>query len=402
MRPFNTGFRASLLLALTASAALSFGQAAQGTKPQLFHAKNSTQQPSAAGAQPGALGISGIRLKDLARFRGVRSNTLTGVGLVMGLNGTGDSTKVPTTVLMLTSFLAKQGIAADPTVLQLKNAAMVLVTAELPPFAVNGQAMDVTVTSMGDATSLRNGTLMMTEMHAAGNPAVMYSTAAGSISVGGYSAGAGGNSQSTGFVTVGRIPGGGTVEAGAPTKVVYDGKMFLELDDPDLTTAHRMEARINLLAPEFHAVAQDGGTVQVDLPTTMSATTAMARLEGITVEADTATSIVINEKTGTIVMGGDVRLSACAIATGSLSVKIEENNTVSQPESFSNGVTTPVKNEKVDIKEDRAQMAVLKPNTTIADLAHIFQELKLKPADIINIFQLLRQQGALKARVIQQ
>lgn len=395
--------KALVILLLVAGAALAGGQAAQGTKPPLFHGKTATQQPPSLDSyQLATTTLPGIRLKDLARFRGVRSNTLTGVGLVMGLNGTGDSTKVPTTVLMLTSFLAKQGIAADPTVLQLKNAAMVLVTAELQPFAVNGQTMDVTVTSMGDATSLRDGTLMMTELHAAGNPTVVYATASGAISVGGYSASAGGNSQSTGFVTVGRIPAGGIVEKGAPTTVVYDGKMYLELDDPDLTTAHRIEARINQLAPEFHAVAQDGGTIQVDLPPTLSSTTAMARLEGITVEADTATSIVINEKTGTIVMGGDVRLSACAIATGSLSVKIEQSNTVSQPEAFSNGTTTPVKNQTVEAKQDRAQIAVLKPNTTIADLAHIFQELRLKPADIINIFQLLRQQGALKARVITQ
>jgi flagellar P-ring protein precursor FlgI len=370
------------------------------TKLPIFRPRAASKTDTTAGSQKSNTEVVGIRLKDITRFRGIRPNTLTGVGLVMGLNGTGDSTKVPPTIAMLTSFLKKQGIDADPTTLTLKNAAMVLVTADLEPFAVNGQSMDVTVTSMGDSSSLRNGTLMLTELHAAGNPNVVYATAAGAISVGGYTEGAGGNSQAKGFVTVGRIPSGGIVEQGAPTTMVFEGKMFLELDDYDLTTAQRIETRINLIAPEFHAVALNGGTVQVDLPKGISATTAMAKLEGITVEADTQTSIVINEKTGTIVMGGDVRLSACAIATGSLSVKIEEANTVSQPQALSAGNTTPVKNQSLDVKEDRAQLAVLKANTTIADLAHIFQELKLKPADIINIFQLLKQQGALKARVI--
>ncbi len=391
----------TLALGLAASAAISGSQQPVTTKPTLFKPK--AEQPfgaSGATRSSDSDGL-GLRLKDIARFRGIRSNTITGMGLVMGLDGTGDSNKVTPTINMLANYLKKQGQDVDPSTLTVKNAAMVIVTAELPPFAVNGQRIDVTVTSVGDSKSLRNGTLILSELKGPDGISV-YATASGAISVGGYSEGGGGNTQSKGFVTVGRIPGGGVVERSAPTTTVYNGKMFLELDESDLTTAQRVETRINQVLPEFHAIAMNGGTIQVDLPTGMNPTLAMSKLEGVTVQTDTQTSIVINEKTGTIVMGGDVRLSPCAIATGSLSVKIESTDTVSQPAPFSGGTTTPVKNQTLTVNEDRAQIALLKANTTIADLAHIFQELKLKPADIINIFQLLHQQGALKARVITQ
>jgi flagellar P-ring protein precursor FlgI len=388
----------TIVLLFVASAAL--GQQVSESKPSLFRPKSSSGGAPSYESTRASLDSLGVRLKDIARFRGIRSNTLTGHGLVVGLDGTGDSSKVTSTVSMLTSFLKKQGVDADASTLAVKNAALVIVTAELPAFATNGQKLDITVTSAGDAKSIRNGTLVLSELKLPDG--TVGATASGAISVGGYSEGAGGSSAAKGFVTVGRIPGGGVVEMNAETTIVYEGKMYLELDEQDLTTANRVEMRINQVAPEFHAIAQTGSTIQVDLPPGMSATTAMAKLEAITVQADVQTSIIINEKTGTIVMGGDVRLSPCAIATGSLSVKIEEVNSVSQPAPLSGGTTTPVKNEKIKIEEERAQIAVLKGNTTIADLAHIFQELKLKPADIINIFQLLHQQGALKARVITQ
>jgi len=403
LNPVHT-MKSAFAFGLVIASALAWAQQDGSSKPPIFRPKSEARTDLSSNTQKAVAtpdGI-GIRLKDIARFRGIRSNQLTGVGLVMGLDGTGDSAKIAPTSAMLSTYLKTQGIDSDPTTLTLKNAAMVMVTAELAPFAVNGQSMDVVVTSMGDAKSIRNGTLMLTALHAAGNPTIVYATASGAVSVGGYSEGSGGNSQTKGFVTVGRIPGGGIVEKGAPTTTVFDGKMYLELDDSDLTTAHHVESRINQVAPEFNALAENGATIQVTLPQGMSVTSAMAKLEAITVQVDTRTSIVINEKTGTIVMGGDVRLSPCAIATGSLSVKIEETNTVSQPAPLSTGTTTPVSNQKLQVTEDRAQIAMLKANTTIADLAHIFQELKLKPADIIAIFELLRQQGSLKARVLTQ
>ncbi len=340
------------------------------------------------------------RLKDIARFRGIRSNTLTGVGLVMGLEGSGDSKKYSPTAAALANYFKKQGFDVDPTQLEARNVALVMVTAELPPFAVNGQRLDVTVTSMGDAKSLRDGTLLMTALHAAGNPDTVYATATGPVSVGGYSVGQSGNSQSKGFVTVGRIPGGGIVEQGAPTTTIYDGKLYLELDDPDLTTAHRVEQRINSNAPEFQAYAEDGGTIRLTLPSNMTPISAMAKLEEMVVQSDTAATVIINEKTGTIVMGGNVRIAPVAIATGSISVEIEEKYEVTQPEELSRGRSVIVPNTTVSASEDNAQIAVVPPNTTVADLARIFQELKLKPSDIINILQLMKQQGALKAKLV--
>ena len=386
----------SLALGLAAGSDAQVGSSA-ASKPSLFVAKPvAPQVPSFKPLQEGV----GVRLKDITRFRGIRSNRLEGFGLVLGLNGTGDSKNVSATVTALANYMKQKHIDVDPTTLQVKNCALVQVTADLPPFAVNGQKLDVTVSSVGDAKSLRNGTLVMTELTAAGNTNVIYATAAGQISVGGFTEGGGGNAQSVGFVTVGRIPGGGVVEHEAPTTMVREGKISIELDTPDNTTAHRIESRVNEVAPEFHAVAIDGGTVQVDLPTNQSVNAAMAKLENITVQADTPTQIVVNERSGTIVMGGDVKLAPCAIATGSLSVKIESVTDVVQPNPLSNGTTAAVTNSKLTAGEDRAQIAVLKANTTIADLARIFQELKLKPADIINVLQMLHDQGALKARVV--
>jgi flagellar P-ring protein precursor FlgI len=342
------------------------------------------------------------QLKDIARFRGIRSNTLTGLGLVMGLEGTGDTQRMPTTRAALANFLRRSGQVVDEKQLDTKNVALVMVTAELPPFAVNGQRMDVTVTSIGDSKSLRNGTLILTELKAAGNPDTVYATASGAVSVGGYSVSQNGNSQTKGFVTVGRIPAGGIVENGAPTTTVYNGRMYLELDEPDLTTATRVEEAIRTKYPEFRPVAQNGGTIEVVLPEGLTPTAAMARLEKVTVQADTAALIVINEKTGAIVMGGNVKVAPVAFAYGSLTIRVEEQTFISQPPPFSNGQTAAAKDTRTGAQEDPAKTAVTSANTTVADLAQIFRRLNLSAGDIIAILQVLRQQGALKARVVMQ
>jgi flagellar P-ring protein FlgI len=343
-----------------------------------------------------------VRLKDIARFRGIRSNTLTGTGLVLGLEGTGDSKKIGATVQALTNYLRGQGMDVDPKNLDSRNVALVMVTVELPPFATNGQRLDVTVTSIGDAKSLRNGRLLFTELRSPSDNQTVYATADGSISVGGFGATAGGNQAQKGFLTVGRIPGGAIVERGAPTTTVFDGRMYVELDEPDLTTAHRIQERILAAAPQFDPVALNGGTIQVTLPEGLSPVAAMARLEELTVQTDNAALVVINERTGTIVMGGNVRIAPVAIAAGSINVKVEEFIDVSQPMPFSQGQTAVVSNRTLNAEEEPARLAVVAPNATVADLARIFQELRLKPTDIIAILQTLRQQGALKARVVLQ
>jgi flagellar P-ring protein precursor FlgI len=342
------------------------------------------------------------QLKDIARFRGIRPNTLTGVGLVMGLEGTGDTQRISATRAALVNYLRRSGLDVDPRQLDSRNVALVMVTADLPPFSVNGQRIDVTITSIGDAKSLRNGTLLLTELRAAGNPETVYATASGAVSVGGYSVSQNGNSQQKGFVTVGRIPAGGMVENGAPTTMVFDGRMFIELDEPDITTAKRVEDAILKRHPEFRPVASNGGTIEVVLPEGLTPVAAMSRLEKVTVETDNAALIVINEKTGAIVMGGNIRVAPVAFAYGSLTIRVEEQVFVSQPNSFSNGQTVTGRDTQAGATEDLAKTAVTNPNTTVADLAQIFRRLDLTAGDIIAILQALRQQGALKARVVMQ
>jgi flagellar P-ring protein precursor FlgI len=258
----------------------------------------------------------------------------------------------------------------------------------------------VTVSSAGDAQSLRGGTLLRTELYAVGNNENPYTIAQGAISISGFGAAAGGNQSSTGFSTVGRVPNGGIVEQGAPTKIVYDGKMYLELMDSDLTTASRIQDLINKKYPELGAVAENGQTISVNSPKGVNPINTMAKLEELNVNVDNAAVVIINEKSGAITIGGNVRIAPSVIAVGSISVEIQEQISISQPNPFSKGETVAVANQRVSATQGEADVAVLAPNTTVADLARIFQELRLKANDIINILQLLRQQGALKARLI--
>jgi flagellar P-ring protein precursor FlgI len=284
----------------------------------------------------------------------------------------------------------------------MKNVAAVMVTAELPPFSTNGQQIDVTVESLGDAKSLVGGTLLQTTLYAAGDRQTVYAAAQGSITIGGYDVSAGGSSASKGHVTAGRIPGGGLVERGAPTKLVYDGKMYLELDTPDLTTAQRVATKLNEQLPSLMASAQNGGTIALSLPDGMTPVEAMSKIEAVKVMSDSPATIVVNEKTGTIVIGANVRVGPAAIAQGSLTVRIDTVYDVSQPRPFTNGQTIVTSESAVTANEPNAQVATLAPNTTVQDLARVFQALQLKAKDIIAILQALRQQGALKARIITQ
>ena len=344
------------------------------------------------------------RLKDIARFRGVRSNQLVGTGLIMGLDGTGDSKKIGATTSALVNYLRRQNIDVDPKAIEPKNVALVMVTAELPPYATNGQKIDVTITSIGDCKSLRNGTLLITELKSPTDPTTVYAVASGAVSVGGFGVSQAGNSQIKGFLTVGRIPGGAMVEKGATTNVVHEGnKLFLELDDPDATTANRTQERINTVAPAFHATAVNNGTIEVTIPEGVSPTSAMARLEEISITTDQQALIVVNEKTGTIVLGGSIKIAPVSFMYGSLTIKVEQEQFVSQPLPFSTGgATTKGAQTTAGAKEDTVKVGVTQPNTTVADLAAIFQKLNLTAGDVIAILQGLRQQGALKARVVLQ
>lgn len=343
-----------------------------------------------------------VRIKGIAHFRGIRANQLMGAGLVVGLAGTGDTKKSVITQQIIANLFKDFGIKLEPSQLDMKNVAAVMVTAELPPFASNGQAIDVQVQSLGDAKSLAGGTLIQTALYAAGDSATVYVSAMGSVSVGGYDVGQGGSSARKNFVTAGRIPEGGMVERGAPTKLVYDGKIYLDLDQPDLTTAQRVAAKINESYPALRAQATNGGTIELALPDGVAPVSAMSRIEELRVMADSPETIVINEKTGTIVIGGNVRIGPAAIVHGDLNVRIDQDVRVSQPDPFSLGQTVVTTKTNVDVHEPTADVASLAPNTTVADLAKVFHALQLKASDVIAILQALREQGALKARIISQ
>ena len=340
-----------------------------------------------------------VRIKDVGRFRGVRRNQLLGYGLIVGLEGTGDSRKTPFTQTLLANAMKSFGTMIEPGSMEAKNIATVAITAELPPFASPGNSIDITVQSIGDAKSLQGGYLLQAPLFGANDKENAIAVAQGAISIGGFNVSAGGNKIQKNHVNVGRIPGGAIVERVIPYQLVYSGKMFVELDEGDLTTANRIATRIREVRPEFNPVAIDGGTIQIDLPNSLSPVQAMSLIEMVEVKVDIPAMVIVNERTGTIAMGANVRLGPAVISQGSLQIIIEEFNEVSQPGPFSNGRTRDVTNQKVDAVEDTAQVGLLNPVTTIADLARVFQALKVTPRDAIAILQALKEQGSLKARL---
>ncbi len=341
-----------------------------------------------------------VRIKDVARFRGVRGNQLLGYGLVVGLEGTGDTRSTPFTQTLLANALRDFGTVVDPTAMKVKNVAVVAITAELPAFASPGNRIDITVQSIGDAKSLQGGTLLQAPLYGASNREKAYAVAQGYISIGGFSAGGGGNSVQKNHQTVGRVPAGGIVEASVPTKLVFDGKMYLELDEADFTTAQRLSEKLALKFPDFMPHALHAGTIELSLPEGKDPVAAMSMIESATVFADIPAVIVINERTGTIVIGGNVKVGPAAVAKGSLNISVDTQQMVNQPDTpFTLGTTAVTTNTTVQANEEPAKVAMIGPVATVDDLARIFQALRVSPTDIIAILQALRDQGALKARI---
>lgn len=345
-----------------------------------------------------------VRIKDIGHFRGVRSNVVYGFGLITGLEGTGDSKKSPVTQTLLSNLYNAQGFKFDITQMDSKNVALVQVSCVLPAFAKPGTQLDVTVSSLGDAKSLQGGTLMFTPLYPMGQNDRAYVTAAGPISIGGFNASSGGASTQRNHVNVGRIPGGGNVESAVSTHFVFSGnKLYLDLDQEDMTTAHRAAMRIAEQLPSSSPVATDGSTVEITIPEGMDPVGIVSQIESLRLNADVDAKIVINERTGTIVVGGNVTIAPCAVAQGSLQVKVDREERVVQPTGNilpGDGVKTAKEvNTQVDASQETAKVALITPKTTVADLARLLQGLKLRPTDIISILQALRQQGALKARI---
>lgn len=385
-----------LLAALTA-----IGQEAPKQDPQAKQKQEALQKAEDArrlAIQDAEKNGVEVRIKDVARFRGVRANQLQGTGLIVGLAGTGDTKNTPFTAALLANAM-KDKTLVDPKLLKAKNVAVVFVTAELPPFTSPGNRIDVTVQSAGDATSLQGGYLLRVPLYGPGDTETAYAVAMGPISIGGFNVSGGGASVQKNHTTVGRLPEMGIVEQSVNTQVVFDGHLFLELHEADLTTAQRMAEQLNKKNATFNAVALDGGTVQVDIAEGKLPVQAMAEIESVRFMSDTEGTVVISENTGTIVMGGNVRISPAMVAKGSLTVRIEQELVISQPNPFSFGSTVVGQQTNIKTEEEPAQVTLMGPTATVADLARIFQALRITATDMIAILQALRSQGALKARI---
>lgn len=345
-----------------------------------------------------AIAAPAARIKDIARVDGVRDNQLTGYGLVMGLAGTGDSDKTIFTAQSIASMLKTFGITVSPTQFKVKNVAAVMVTATLPPFVRSGDTLDVTVSSLGDAKSLQGGTLIMTPLKAANG--MVYAVAQGAVSVGGFSVSAGGSAASKNFTTSGRVPSGALVEREVAS-VFGDGQtMSLVLHQPDFTTANRVANAINY---RFGAIAgaKDAGSVTVGIPGQYANNTVafIAALEDLLVTPDAVAKVVINERTGTIVMGSDVSISEVAVAQGNLQVRIKSGAEVSQPPIFSGGSTVVVPTKDLNVEEQPASLIVMPSSVNVGDVVKSLNAAGATPRDIIAILQGIKAAGALHAEL---
>ncbi len=341
------------------------------------------------------------RLKELVSIDGVRDNQLVGYGLVVGLNGLGDSIQTVFSAQSLSNMLARMGVVFDPTTITVKNTAAVIVTATLPPFAQPGARIDATVASIGDAKNLQGGVLILTSLK--GADAQVYAVAQGNVVTGGFVASAGaGNTRTLNHPTAGRIPEGAIVERPSPLPDLTK-KIRLELHAMDFTTASRIETAVNKTfggdKPLAHA--DNGRAVTVIVPAARAGDPAdfIAQLETITIDPDIPSRVVVNERTGTIVMGKQVHVSPVAIMHGNLSVEVQTQLLVSQPNGLSQGTTQVVPQETVEAQQEKSRNVVLKDGATVEDLVRGLNAIGSTPRDIIAILQALRAAGALEAEI---
>ena len=342
------------------------------------------------------------RLKDLVSFQGVRDNPLIGYGLVVGLDGTGDqTTQTPFTTQSLVNMLGNLGITLNSSTtqnMQLKNVAAVMVTAVLPPFSRPGEAIDVTVSSLGNAKSLRGGTLLMAPLKGADGQ--VYAMAQGNLAVGGAGASANGSKVQVNQLAVGRIPGGALVERAVPAAVTQaGGVMQMELNTLDFDTTQKIVAAVNNDFGMGTAIALDGRTIQLRAPSDPSQVVSfMAQLENIDVRpSQAAAKVIVNARTGSIVMNQMVTLQNCAVAHGNLSVVINTTTAVSQPGAFSNGQTVAAKQSNIQLKQDSGALKQVAASATLADVVKALNALGATPADLISILQSMKAAGALRA-----
>lgn len=340
------------------------------------------------------------RLKDIAGFSGVRSNQLVGYGLVVGLDGSGDqTTQTPFTVQSVVNMLTNMGVQV-PTGgnLQLKNVAAVTVTASLPPFARPGQPLDITISSIGNAKSLRGGALLMSPLKGADGQ--IYAMAQGNVIVAGAGAAAGGSSTTVNQLATGRIPGGATVEREVPSQLGNGEFVQLELLTSDFTTANRVVESINGRFGSI-AAALDGRVIQIRAPQEPSQRVAfLSKLENLTVTpADLSPKVIINARTGSVVMNQGVQVDSCAISHGNLTITISTETTAVQPNALAGGRTQTVRNSEVNIQADKGPVVRFPKSTSLRDVVRALNAVGATPQDLLAILQAMKAAGSLKAEL---
>ncbi|OQC48135.1 MAG: Flagellar P-ring protein precursor [Deltaproteobacteria bacterium ADurb.Bin026] len=346
------------------------------------------------------------RIKELCYINGVRGNQLVGYGLVIGLQGTGDKANTIFTTQSLANMLEKMGLRVAPNATKVKNVAAVIVTADLPPFGKTGTKIDATVSSIGDSSSLSGGVLLMTPLKGADGE--VYAVAQGPLVVGGISAAGQGASMQKNHTTVGRIPNGVTIEKEIGYEYIKAQSIVISLKNPDFTTARRIEERINAIYGGI-SYADDGGTISVKIPDRESANPVkfISAIENIDVKADMLAKIVVDEKTGTIVIGHNVRISTVAISQGNISVMVKEDQKVSQPLPFAPGaaggiagaqtVITPETQIRVD--EEKGKFRLIEGDVTIKELVNVLNAVGVSTREMISILQTIKAAGALHAEL---
>jgi flagellar P-ring protein precursor FlgI len=343
-----------------------------------------------------------VRIKDIADIKGVRQNQLVGYGLVVGLEGTGDSDDSLFTIQSLASLLEKMGVTVQPSDIEdVENVAAVMVTADLQPFASMGSRIDVLVSSIGDAENLQGGTLLFTPLKAANGR--VYAVAQGPVSTGGFAvSGNSGDQVQKNFPTVGRVVGGALVEKEIHSNFNQKKSLTLALHQPDFTTATRVAQAINRAFYSQLAQTQDAGSIRVMIPENYQGKTVqfVTMMESLGVTPDMVSKVVVNERTGTVVMGENVRISTIAIAHGNLSIQIDESQDVSQPLPFSRGGQTVVTPESdIVVQEGKNPLFLVESGISIGEVVKALNALGVTPRDLIAIFQALKVAGALQAEL---
>ena len=348
-----------------------------------------------------------VRLKDLASVQGVRGNQLIGYGLIVGLNGTGDGNKSAFTTQALANMLKNVGMPVNEGDLKVKNVAGVMVSANLPPFIKSGQTIDVTISSLGDASSLQGGTLIATPLK--GLNGKIYAMAQGPVSIGGFkSIGTPPQGSQVNHLTVARIPDGATVEREVPISLNDKDKLTILLANPDFTTVTRMTRAINDHLNGDYAVAQDGGSVSVRVPPRFKGKeiSLLASLESLEITPDSIAKVVIDERTGTVVMGENVRINELALAHGSLSIQVAKTSGSPIPKDMIGQILTDEMVKKMTAQitsasgsTKQAKLTALKPGVTIGELVRALNSVGAAPRDLIAIFQAIKAAGAMQAEL---